>query len=233
MPARTRPVALSVAALLLLTGLAPATVAAAAPDTGGLTLDGEGSALLTASTESVAPGLELTSFRRQQPNGWVTGHVMVADLAEPTLSLDLVDSGTVTGGARVSEMIDGTGAVAAINGDYFDINASTAPVGTNVSSEGVETISAESRNTLTVADGIAAVAQLTSGATATFAGTTHDVDVVNSPALPAGELGWFTSAWGAYPLDRPLGGPGTLPDPIARVGVVDGEIVSVTTNPAA
>jgi LPXTG-motif cell wall-anchored protein len=235
MSLRSRPLSLTLAAAVLVTGLGVVAppAATAAPDTGGLTLDGSGSALLTAETEEIAPGLDLTSFRRSQPTGWVSGHVLVADLSTPTLSMDVLDSGTVSGGATVTEQIAGTGAVAAVNGDYFDINASGAPVGTNVSSEGVRSITATPRSTFTVADGVAAVRALGSAATATFGGATSAVRAVNAPSLPAGELGWYTSAWGAHPLARPLGGPGTLPDPVARASVVDGVVTAVTTDPAS
>ncbi len=235
MRARPRPLALLLALAVLGTGgLATAAPAAAAPETGGLNLEGAGSALLTAGTEAIAPGLDLTSFRRQQPNGWVSGHVLAADLSTPTLSLDVLDSGTVSGGATVTDQIAGTGAVAAVNGDYFDMNASGAPVGTNVSpSGGIRSIAADPRQTFTVSDGIAAVRALGSAASVTIDGARTDVDAVNAPGVPSGAIGYYTAAWGAHPLSRPLGGPGTLPDRIARVSVVDGVVASVSTDPAS
>ncbi|KZE94882.1 3',5'-cyclic adenosine monophosphate phosphodiesterase CpdA [Agromyces sp. NDB4Y10] len=234
--------ALAVGSLVLADGVEasaappPVTTArvVAAPDTGGLDLAGGDSSLLTAETESLAPGLALTDFRRLQPAGWVAGHVMRADLTTPTLELEVLDSGTVTGGATVTEQIEGTGAVAAINGDYFDMNASVAPVGTNVSAgDGVRTASTAPRPAFTMADGLAAVQELMAEGTLSIDGVETAIRGINTPALPTGGIGWYTSAWGEHPLSRPLGGPGSLAASVAMVVVADGVVQSVTTDPAA
>ncbi|WP_308799007.1 phosphodiester glycosidase family protein [Agromyces silvae] len=234
----TRVAALAVAAAIATGGLAAAPTAVApalaAPDTRGLDLTGGDSSLLTADTETLAPGLELTDFRRLQPAGWVTGHVMRADLTTPTLSLDVLDGGTVTGGATLTEQIADTGAVAAVNGDYFDMNASVAPVGTNVSpSEGLRTASGGPRQAFTITDGIAAVQQLLVQGTVTIAGSPTPLGGVNTPGLAANAIGWYTPAWGTHPLSRPLGGPGALASQVAMAVVQDGVVQSVTTDPAA
>ncbi|MEV8134497.1 phosphodiester glycosidase family protein [Microbacterium aurantiacum] len=209
----------------------PPALAASAAD---LDLSGGDSTLLTSSSETLAPGLELTDFRRLQPAGWVTGHVMRADLTTPTLSLDVLDAGSVTGGATLSDQIAGTGAVAAVNGDYFDMNNSTAPVGTNISpSQGVRTLAPDTRPAFTIADGLAAVQALTSAATVTIDGTTHDVTGVNSPTIGTGGIGWYTPAWGTHTLARPLGAPATVVTPMTKVTVADGVVTEVSTDPAS
>lgn len=234
-----RYAALTLATMIAAGGLtvvgvaAPAAPAEAAPDTGGLDLSGGGSSLLTADTESLAPGLELTDFRRLQPAGWVTGHVMRADLTTPTLSLDVLDAGAVTGGAPVSQQIAGTGAVAAVNGDYFDMNASVAPVGVNVSpSSGLRTASGDLRQAFTISDGLAAVQELMVQGTLDVDGVETPIGGVNAPGLGAGDIGWYTAAWGVHPLSRPLGAPGSLAASVAMVVVTDGVVQSVTTDPA-
>lgn len=238
-PRRRRATALALAAAVALGGLAvidPADSpsALAAPDTGGLDLAGGESSLLTASTEALAPGLALTDFRRLQPAGWVTGQVMRADLTTPTLALEVLDSGTVTGGATLSEQIEGTGAVAAINGDYFDMNASVAPVGTNVSrGDGIRTASTAPRQAFTMHDGLAAVQELMAEGTLTVDGVETPIRGINTPGLPTGGIGWYTPAWGEHPLSRPLGGPGSLAASVAMVVVADGVVQTVTTDPAA
>ncbi|MDQ0895037.1 phosphodiester glycosidase family protein [Agromyces ramosus] len=176
----------------------------------------------------------LTDFRRLQPAGWVTGHVMRADLTTPTLSLDVLDGGSVTGGATLSQQIEGSGAVAAVNGDYFDMNASVAPVGTNVSpSTGLRTASGGARQAFTVSDGIAAVQQLMVQGSLTAGGIETPLGGVNTPGLASGAIGWYTAAWGEHPLSRPLGGPGSLAASVAKVVVADGVVQSVSTDPAA
>ncbi|WP_411719763.1 phosphodiester glycosidase family protein [Mycetocola sp.] len=233
-----RWLALSLTAGLLLGGTvantAPIAPASAAEDTGGLNLSGENSSLLSADTTAIAPGLDLTSFKRLQPQGWVTGHVMVADLDTPTLSMDVLDSGTVSGGATVSAQVEGTGAVAAVNGDYFDMNASGAPVSTNVSStRGVLNATDSNRPALTMADGVAAIQQIASAATATIDGDTVDIPSVNAPNVPRDAIGYYTPLWGSHPLSRVLGGPAAMTRTFAIATVTDGVVTSVTSDPAA
>ena len=210
-----------------------ASPANAAPDTNGLNLSGDGSSLLSADTTPLAPGLDLTNFRRLQSAGWVTGHVMSADLGTPTLSMDVLDSGTVSGGATVSEQIAGSGAIAAVNGDYFDMNYSGAPVGTNVSSQGLRSASSGAREAFTVTDGLAAVQALTVSGDVTINGATLRLAGVNSPGIGTDAIGYYTSAWGSHPLSRPLGGPDSLAASVAVVTIADSVVTSVTTDRAA
>jgi hypothetical protein len=101
-------------------------------DTGGLDLDADGSVLHEVSTRAVAPGLDLTSFQRLEDRGWTSGNILVADLTEPTLSMEVLDSGSTTSPATVLDQVAGTGAVAAVHGNHFDMNYSGAPVLTTV-----------------------------------------------------------------------------------------------------
>ncbi|TFC39612.1 phosphodiester glycosidase family protein [Cryobacterium sp. TMT2-42-4] len=233
-----RWLALILSAGMLLGGTVAVTAdprsAVAAENTGGLGLGGENSSLLSADTTAIAPGLDLTSFQRLQPQGWVTGHILVADLETPTLSMDVLDHGAVSGGATVSDQVGGTGAIAAVNGDYFDMNASGAPVSTNVSStRGVLNATNSNRPAFTMADGIAAIQQIASAATVTINGDTLDVPSVNAPTVPAGSLGYYTPLWGSHPLSRVLGGPANMTKTFAVATLTDGVVTSVTSDPAA
>lgn len=195
----------------------------------GLHLSGADSTLLQERTVDIAPGLDVTSFQRLQPGGWVTGHVMTADLSTPSLSLDVEDGGTVSGSnATVSEFAADSDAVAAVNGDYFDMNASDAPIGTNVSStQGLRTAGAEGRQAFTLANGKAAVQELMSGATAELAGRTEQVASVNSPTVAEDSIALFNEVWGAHPIHR------VMPAGDVRVvTVVDGEVTANTTDRA-
>ncbi|MGJ6979116.1 phosphodiester glycosidase family protein [Aestuariimicrobium soli] len=200
----------AVAALALLAptitggGLAAATPPPGDPDAVAVTsraIRAGESTLVVDRTTAVAPGLDLTSFRRLQPGGWVTGHVMDADLSVPSLGLDVADGGTVSGSnATVETFATDARAVAAVNGDYFDMNATDAPVGTNVSSAGVRTISNAGRPSFTVADGKAAVRALMSTATLATTTGTEKLTAVNSPNVAAHQATLFTQAWGSYSL---------------------------------
>ncbi|GGB46143.1 hypothetical protein GCM10011492_41680 [Flexivirga endophytica] len=208
-----RLVAIVTAALVACALVAPGGRAAAAADHPPVAhsqqlagLDGADSVYLRQRTTAVAPGLDLTSFQRMQPGGWVTGRVMTADLATPSLSLGLSDGGAVSGAnAPVSEFAKQPHVVAAVNGDYYDMNASDAPVGTDVSDGTVHNAGATPRQAFTLTDGKAAIQQLMSAATVTAGEGTTKIAAVNSPTFAADSVGLFTSLWGTYPIGRLIG----------------------------
>ena len=181
----------------------------------------------------VAPGLDLTTFSRLEEGGWKEGSVLTADLTESTLSMDVADDGTVTGRAPLTDVMHagdhGDRAVAAVNGTFFDINHSDAPLRTSISSGGVRMGTSEEMPALTLADGKAAVQALSaSGALTRADGTVHELEGINNPSLPEDGIGVYTPAWGEYTLDRPVGAPDAMSEEIALATVVDGEVTEVT-----
>ncbi|MGW1540052.1 phosphodiester glycosidase family protein [Streptomyces sp. NPDC002309] len=178
----------------------------------------------------IAPGLSLTRFDRFGKDGWVRGQVLVADLAEDRLSVDHISSGTVTGKSRVTEQAERTGAVAAINGDYFDMNDTEAPVGAAVSrKDGLVNSPTEGRNqTVAIgADGIGRLAQVFLEGQVTIGGTSGlKLSGVNSPTLAAGGIGLFTDQWGSAPRTKPVNGA----DRVAEIWLRDGEVTDVRTS---
>ncbi len=193
-------------------------------------LSGAGSALLRQRDVQVAPGLDLTSFQRLQPGGWVTGSVLTADLSVPSLSLDVEDGGTVSASkATVSEFAKQGKAVAAVNGDYFDLNRSEAPIGTNISPiGGLRTAGADARQAFTLTDGKAAVRELMSDATVQIDGIIQQVRSVNSPNYAADSIGLFNRLWGEFPIGRLI----PAAEPVRIVTVVDGKVTASTTDRA-
>lgn len=217
--------------LALLTGsilLLPLSAAADPPSTADLS--GADSVLLRHREVRIAPGLDLTSFQRLQPGGWVTGSVLTADLAVPTLSLDVVDGGAVSAAnAPVSEFADQADAVAAVNGDYFDMNRSDAPIGTNISpTGGLRTASATPRQAFTLTGGKAAVRELMAAASVDLTGGTEQVRAVNSPGLPDDGIALYTELWGDFPIARLL----PADEPVRIVTVAGDEIIGSTTDRA-
>ncbi|BCB84670.1 hypothetical protein Psuf_019830 [Phytohabitans suffuscus] len=81
----------------------------------------------------VAPGLTLTSFDRYHAAGWLRADALTADLSGE-LSADYVNSGEVARTEPLRTAADRTRAVAAVNGDFFDINASGAAQGIGIQS---------------------------------------------------------------------------------------------------
>lgn len=86
---------------------------------------------VSVAREPVAPGVARATYRMVTSAGPLVVSVVTVDPREPTVRLgavlarDRIESKDET----VGSMAHRTGAVAGINGDYFDINASGAPLG--------------------------------------------------------------------------------------------------------
>lgn len=226
---QTRWLALLAAFALLLPAL-PAAPAAAEVTDGQLA---EGGVLRDSQDYRVAPGLDLTTFSRLEEGGWKEGSVLTADLTESTLSVDVTDDGTVTGRSPLTDVMHagerGDRAVAAVNGTFFDINHSDAPLRTSMSSDGVRMGTSQAMPALTLADGKAAIQALSaSGELTTADGAVHELEGINNPSLPEDGIGVYTPAWGDYTLDRPVGAPEAMSEEIALATVVDGTVTEVT-----
>ncbi|MFR9805659.1 phosphodiester glycosidase family protein [Pseudonocardia sp. RS010] len=77
----------------------------------------------------VAPGVTHRDLVTTTAAGTVMGDVVEVDLASPGVRVDLLTPGAVAARAPVARMADGSGAVAGINGDFFDIGRTSAPAG--------------------------------------------------------------------------------------------------------
>jgi hypothetical protein len=81
--------------------------------------------------EAVAPGVARATYRLVTSAGPLVVSVVTVDPREPTVRLGtvLAHDRIVSKDETVASMAHRTGAVAGINGDYFDINGSGAPLG--------------------------------------------------------------------------------------------------------
>ena len=188
----------------------------------------DGSVLRSFETKRVAPGLEVTDFSRLEDGGWNNGNVLTADLTTDSLSVDVRDTGTVAGHATTSEIMkggpNGSKAVAAVNGTFFDINHSYAPIYTSVSRDGMRIGAQEAKPAFTLTDQKAAVRMLSAAGTLTSDGEETELVGLNNPNLSNDAIGVYNEAWGDYSLNRPAGGPDAIAKEIARVTVVDGTV---------
>ncbi|WP_327121967.1 phosphodiester glycosidase family protein [Streptomyces sp. NBC_01341] len=202
----------------------------------GLIPSTPGQSLVTDETRTpVAPGLNLTRFDRFGSEGWVRGQVLVADLAENRLRVDHISSGTVTGKSKVTEQAARTGAIAAINGDYFDMNDTDAPIGTAVSRRGGLVNSATEGRAQSVAigaDGLGRLAQVFLEGEVTVPETGRlKLSGVNSPQLTRDGIGLFTDAWGPAPRTKPVAGAERVTEVRLRGGKVTEVRPSVGSDP--
>jgi exopolysaccharide biosynthesis protein len=85
----------------------------------------------TAHLEATAPGLAYAQYALATDHGPLAISLISMDPKEPTLHLDtaIAENHVVSGGERTSAMGVRTGAVAGVNGDYFDIGHTYQPQG--------------------------------------------------------------------------------------------------------
>jgi len=85
---------------------------------------------VAAQTSFVAPGVTYGSYTIRTSEGPLSLHVIAVDPKEPTLRIDtvLASDHIISHGETVSSMANRTGAVAGINGDYFDIGNTNQPL---------------------------------------------------------------------------------------------------------
>ncbi|WP_198664145.1 phosphodiester glycosidase family protein [Jiangella endophytica] len=224
---RDRARTAALAAALLTSGLL-VVPAAVAVEPGDLTRPGE-SVLADTGRQTIAPGMELTTFSRLEDGGWNAGSILEVDL-DSGVTLDYQYSGEVTKTATVRSLAEASGATAAINGDFYDINNSNAPLGAGVSrDEGVVTgPTAGHENALAVSSsGAAALAQVfLEGTAVTGDGVNLRLAGVNTFGLPANGIGVFTSQWGSYTRANTVGSATSR----AEATVVDGVVTAVGTT---
>jgi hypothetical protein len=77
----------------------------------------------------VAPGIRFQRFERVDDRGPIRAQLLKVDLAEPGVSVDYAGQSTVTARGPLLPMVREDGAVAGVNGDFFDIGDTGAPLG--------------------------------------------------------------------------------------------------------
>ncbi|WP_405429833.1 phosphodiester glycosidase family protein [Micromonospora sp. NBC_00617] len=198
----------------------PAATAAAAAAGG---LEPAGGLETTKASRPVAPGVQLTSFDRYDADGWLRADALTTDLAGGS-TVDYVNSGAVSRAEPLRKAVDDTRAVAAVNGDFFDINNSGAAQGVGIrDGELIQSAVGGHRNAVAV--------------TATGIGRVVEVNFDGSAALPTGPvaltqfnnmvqadgIGAFTELWGTYSRQRAVEGAAR----VVEVTVTGGRVAAV------
>ncbi|HVW47721.1 MAG TPA: phosphodiester glycosidase family protein [Solirubrobacterales bacterium] len=193
----------------------------------------EGLALIN-KTEPLGPGVTLQHIKAVNKAGWYDEQVLTVELENSAVSTDLLTPGKVAAGGPLSEAADKAGAVAATNGDFFDIGNSNAAEGGEVQGGKLVKSPDSSRNAANSfgvsKSGLAQLANLAVTANAEFGGTTYAVKTVNAAdggGLPANSMVAYTPEWGTY--SRARGFSGVAAANIAEVLVVEGKVASIDT----
>ncbi|MCO5968980.1 phosphodiester glycosidase family protein [Actinoallomurus soli] len=180
--------------------------------------------------QPVAPGIVRTTFDTFGRTGWTRVHVLSADLSDHSVSVDLVGR-KVSEARPLAQAADEQRAVAAVNGDYFDITETNAAIGPEIRSGTLRKGTAQPSTVAAIGtDGLARLADLAIQGTATVAGAEHPLAALNSASVPADGIDAFTPQWGPglRTLIRDAG-------PYTEVVVAGGKVTAVndhlTTTP--
>jgi len=173
---------------------------AAQPDDGALTTSSApappAGRLQTASTvQTIAPGVKLTSDRTYDAAGFVDSLLLTTDLAGPTKPRLL--SAAVSDPTRPTELADTAHAVAAVNGDFFALGTTNAPIGAMVQDGALLKADATPQTVVGLdAAGAGQIADLLLEGEVSVAGQTRPLAGLNSNGLPSDSVGLYTPAWG-------------------------------------
>ncbi|WP_432053794.1 phosphodiester glycosidase family protein [Streptomyces sp. bgisy022] len=216
---------------------------------------------LRAGAVDVAPGVTYREFDLPAAHGTAHAHLLTVDLRDPRVRVGLLHPGAVAARARVSLMADLRGAVAGINGDFFNLTETQHP-GVAATGASVGPAVADGRAMkAAVPDGQRFGPALPPGTTAedvfgvgvdrrarrdrlTLDGSVRTPTArlplggLNQYALPVGSVGAFTQAWGS--VSRVRATCGTDTDRAApcstdthEVTVRGGRVVSVSGTPGS
>ena len=80
----------------------------------------------------IAPGLTLRQWTQTDERGAFRAHLLTGSLDEPTLKLRYLGAPHIRQRVPVTRLVSGNGAIAGVNGDFFDIYDLGAPFGLGV-----------------------------------------------------------------------------------------------------
>ncbi|MGH3749617.1 MAG: phosphodiester glycosidase family protein, partial [Micromonosporaceae bacterium] len=177
----------------------------------------------------VAPGVTLTSFEELSPHGWVRGDALTTDL-DSDVTVDYLDPGEVAKAEPISTQADRQRAVAAVNGDYFDIDNSNAPLGPAMNDgELVKSPSGPNKTVVGIdAAGAGRILQLDFEGSVELPSGVRALDRLNSSALPVDGIGAYTKLWGSHTRGRAVRDA----DRVAEAVIVDGAVTDVRSEPS-
>ncbi|MEU9451822.1 phosphodiester glycosidase family protein [Streptomyces sp. NPDC048277] len=93
----------------------------------GAALAGAAPAGAVSGAGQLSSGVTYRQFDVPAAKGTVHAHLLTVDLTDPHVRVDLLTPGAVAARSRVSAMADAAGAVAGVNGDFFNITETQHP----------------------------------------------------------------------------------------------------------
>ncbi len=173
----------------------------------------------------IAPGLTLTNTSGSGPNQI---NILTANLAEPTLKPKYLNPGTVGATATLTTMANRVGAVAAVNGDFFDIGVTGAPRGVGIDNSALlHGPSSGWNNVAAFYPGRGGLATIFLDASVTLpSGTSLTATNLNSPNITANGIGVYNELWGDEARSQAVDGAAR----VREIEVTAGRVSKVSTS---
>src|SRR3954451_654060 len=163
-------------------------------------------ALIEGATEvtPVAPGATLTTFVRMTDHGPVRGALLAIDLRKPLTSIRLLTPGPLAAAEPLSQMAARSGAVAAVNGDFFDQYHTNAPYGSAIADGQLlkGPIFSWTRVAGVGQDGRGQLAEVFLDGTVVLPEGERPIDALNQHNIQPNGIGLYTTAWGSAARGR-------------------------------
>jgi hypothetical protein len=180
-------------------------------------------------TWQVAPGVTFTTWDETDARGPVRAHLLSVDWKQPGLSVDYANAGRVRRTAPLTSILRRDGAIAGVNGDFFDIGDTGAPLGTGRDRQRGLLHGRQSGWNSAFHIGRRGVPQIGSLPVLARVKQRPGIRVtnVNSPSVAVGGIGVYTPAWGRMSGTRVVDGQTR---DVRMVQVRDGRVVRNTTR---
>ncbi|WP_339316279.1 phosphodiester glycosidase family protein [Oceanobacillus sp. FSL W7-1304] len=175
-------------------------------------------------SEQIGKGVTFTTFEMLDARGWINGEMLEIDLKNEAVSLDLLTAdGVVAASEPISEVTKREGAIASVNGDFFDINSTQAPLGIEIKDH--EIIKGPNNGREMAAgvttEGIGEIAAIFLEGTFTFNEQEHELASYNQNTIPENGIGLYNALWGQASREGAVHG-----DPnVYEVIIEEGEVV--------
>lgn len=177
----------------------------------------------------VVPGVRFKQFDQRDARGTIRAYLLRANLQKPGLSLEYAGMPQVAARDELTDLLGRRKAVAGVNGDFFDIGDTGAPLGVGI--DGSRVVHGPSqgwmKSFVLPSKGPATVGELpVQGSVPTLPelGITN----VNSPRVPVHGIGVYTKQWGRAPGYAVT--DGARQRDVRQVVIKDGRVVSNTVS---
>lgn len=182
-------------------------------------------------TTPVGPGVRLIAFERFDRLGWVRGQVLKVDLGNNAVTADLLFPGQISAAKPLSDIVRINGAIAGVNGDYFDMSGSKAPLGVQIKNGELlkGPVPAWTKAAGVGRDGLGRLAEVMLEGTVAWPGGEKPLSALNQSYIPYDGIGVYTPVWGTASRAGATEGAWAVTEILVR----DGKVASISNQPGS